>query len=103
MGYMAEATVFAFVGVISAREMTEKQYCWQFAAAEFFVVILGRGLAIFISYGLFTCCKGNPENKLNCSQLTFITYAALIRGAIAFGLSQELNPETFGSNPGIHA
>ena len=24
MGYMAEATVFAFVGVISAREMTEK-------------------------------------------------------------------------------
>jgi hypothetical protein len=36
--------------------------------------------------------------------LLFITYAALIRGAIAFGLSQNLDDHYFGytDNDGVH-
>lgn len=35
-------------------------------------------------------------NKLTPSQIMFVVYAALIRGAIAFGLSQNLAPDVFG-------
>lgn len=52
----------------------------------FFIVIFGRFFAVYLSYALFMCCKGKEENKLSFPQLTFISYAALIRGAIAFGL-----------------
>ena len=84
---MAEATVFGFVGVISAKELTTKHYCIEFAAMMFVVVIVGRFAAVYTSYYIFSCCKGYPLNKLGFNQLTFIAYAALIRGAIAFGLS----------------
>ena len=65
---------------------------------EFFVVIIGRFLAVFISYYLFACCKSSEGDKLTVNQVAFIAYAALIRGAIAFGLSQELDPDRFGSH-----
>jgi len=53
-------------------------------------------MAIYTTYSLFICCKGNAENKLSLSQLTFCSYAALIRGAIAFGLIQNVNNKQFG-------
>ena len=98
MGYMAEATVFGFVGIISAKELTSKYYCIEFAALMFVVVIVGRFAAVYTSYFVFSCCKGSPENRLSFKQLTFIAYAALIRGAIAFGLSQEITPKSFAKS-----
>lgn len=98
LGYMCEATVFAYVGIIFPQELTERPWCWKFVLVEFAVVIIGRFMAIFIAYFVFECCPGRPENKLTCNQLSFIAYAALIRGAIAFGLSQEISEKHFGLN-----
>jgi NADH:ubiquinone oxidoreductase subunit 5 (subunit L)/multisubunit Na+/H+ antiporter MnhA subunit len=69
---------------------------------EFIVVVVGRFTAIFISYYFFEFFFGDPKNKLSPAQITFVVYAALIRGAIAFGLSQELSPSHFGHSDGEH-
>lgn len=96
---MAEAIVFAYVGVISASTLTTKRLCWKLIVGEFFIVIIGRFMAVYLAYFIFECaCCGHKTNKLSCSQLTFIAYAALIRGAIAFGLSQNLNGSNFGGD-----
>ena len=44
---------------------------------------------------MFECFKGDKSNKLNFREISFLTYAALIRGAIAFGLVENLDPHTF--------
>jgi len=51
------------------------------------VVVVGRFSAIYVSYAIFMCFPGKKANALSFKQLTFVAYAALIRGAIAFGLS----------------
>ena len=56
----------------------------------FFIVIIGRFGAVFISYGLFSLCTKN-NSKLSIRELSFVSYAALIRGAIAMGLIQKLD------------
>lgn len=86
---MAEAIVFAYVGVVFAPTFYTEPIAWKLVIALFFIVIIGRLLAVFLSYCLFECrcCPGSIMNKLSCNQLVFIAYAALIRGAIAFGLA----------------
>lgn len=59
--------------------------------AEFFIIIIGRTLAILISYYMFSCCSKEENDKLSLNELLFISYAALIRGAIAFGLVTNLS------------
>mmetsp|Transcript_7908 Transcript_7908/g.13267 ORF Transcript_7908/g.13267 Transcript_7908/m.13267 type:complete len:80 (-) Transcript_7908:988-1227(-) len=44
---------------------------------------------------MFECLKGDKANKLNFKEISFLTYAALIRGAIAFGLVENLDDHTF--------
>lgn len=66
LGYMCEAIVFAYVGVVFPQELKERPWCWSFVLCEFFVVIIGRFLAIYISYYVFECCPGKSENKLSC-------------------------------------
>ena len=86
MGYMAEATVFGYVGIVSAQTMHYSPTSWLLILGMFFIVIIGRFSAVFISYGLFSLCSKNESNKLSLRQLSFVSYAALIRGAIAMGL-----------------
>ena len=50
---------------------------------------------------MFECC--NKKNKLTWRQVLFATYAAYIRGAIAFGLSQNLKDEHFGNHVDGHS
>ena len=61
-------------------------FSWKFILAELIIVVIGRFAAVYISYYLFACCPGKKFNKLNFRQLSFLAYAALIRGSIAFGL-----------------
>ena len=91
LGFGAEAMVFVFVG-LTVTYYAQKEICWKFVIAEFFIVIIGRFGAIFISYYMFGCCR--KENaKLTVRQLAFIAYAALIRGAIAFGLVTNIDED----------
>jgi hypothetical protein len=36
-------------------------FSWQFVLAMFFIVIIGRFGAVFISYGLFSCCTKDSD------------------------------------------
>ena len=94
LGFAAEAFVFSFIG-LSVMYYSDYPYSWQFIVAEFFIVVVGRYLAISLSYYMFSCCKGSDSNKLSFKEITFLTYAALIRGAIAFGLVENLDEHTF--------
>ena len=51
-------------------------------------ILLGRGCGVFVLMGLLKMCgyEKNDEDRLKWSELLFIWYAGLIRGAIAFGL-----------------
>ena len=64
MGYIAEALVFGYIGITSAYSFKHQACSWQFILAEFFIVIVGRTAGIFLSYYVFSCCPGNPVNKL---------------------------------------
>jgi hypothetical protein len=66
-------------------------YSWKLILAEFFIVIIGRYSAITLSYYIFGFAKGSPSNNLSFREISFVTYAALIRGAIAFGLVEDLD------------
>jgi len=92
LGYAAEAFVFVFLG-LSVMFYSVYPSSWQFVLAEFFIVIIGRTLAIWASYYTFSKCKGDKTNKLTLRELTFVSYAALIRGSVAFGLCEKLSDE----------
>jgi len=64
--------------------------------AEFFIVIIGRYTAICVAYYMFECFSGDKSNKLTFREVTFLAYAAFIRGCIAFGLVENLDEHKFG-------
>jgi len=91
LGYISEAAVFGFIGVSAEHYIFLTPFSWGFVVGGFFIVIVGRYLAIYISYYVFEVCPiGSKENYLNFRQLTFLSWAALIRGAIAFGLISKV-------------
>lgn len=96
LGFIAEAVVFGYVGITAAYEWLNYERDLVFVVIGFFVVIIGRFGAIYITYYMFACVPGDKRNKLTFPQLTFCSYAALIRGAIAFGLIQNLSWKNFG-------
>ena len=44
---------------------------------------------------MFSCFKGDPKNKLTFNEISFCSYAAFIRGAIAFGLVEQIPADNF--------
>ena len=74
---------------------TTYPFSWQLIIYMFFVVVIGRYAGICLSYYMFECIKGDKSNKLSFREISFATYAAFIRGAIAFGLVEELETENF--------
>jgi NhaP-type Na+/H+ or K+/H+ antiporter len=93
LGYVAESSVFAYLGVSGVYYLLSQPICWSFLIAELGIVIVGRTFAIFISYYIFECFPGSPDNKLTVNQVAFLVYAALIRGSIAFGLILKMDDD----------
>ena len=62
--------------------------------AEMIICICARSCGTFGLIGLLKLCGYEKDNvnKLTCRELTFISFAGLIRGAIAFGLVLRLDP-----------
>lgn len=88
--------MFSFIG-LSLMFYSDYPYSWQFICAEFFIIIFGRFVAIVCAYYVFEIFKGDPSNKLSFSEVTFLSYAAFIRGCIAFGLVENLNGDKFAN------
>jgi solute carrier family 9 (sodium/hydrogen exchanger), member 8 len=62
LGYVAESSVFAYLGVSGVYYMVTQPICWSFIGSMLLIIIIGRALAIFISYYVFACFPGNDEN-----------------------------------------
>ena len=91
IGFACEAFIFAYLGLVFFNYLSR---AWSFTliAFELPIICLGR---IIGTFGLLTliriiCCK---KFFLNCGELTFVWFAGLIRGAIAFGLVLRLDSE----------
>lgn len=94
LGTAAEAAVYSYIGIALVSQIP-LYWSFGFIFAEFFLIIAGRLIAIFSTFFLFRlCCK---SRTLNLRELTFISYAGMIRGAIAFALVLTLpfvDPDT---------
>lgn len=93
-GFAAEAFVFSFIG-LSFFFYIDYPFSWKFIVAGFFIVVIGRYVSIVTSYYMFACFKGDKSNYLSLNEISFATYAAFIRGAIAFGLVENLPEASF--------
>lgn len=54
------------------------------------IIIVGRFTSVFVIYYGSRICSRSKNTRVNFAQLLYISYAALIRGAIAFGLVARL-------------
>lgn len=87
LGFLSESFVFSYLGLTFFSYKTF-QWSYDLIIVEFLVILVGRGLGTFGLFSLLKLCgyeKDNPK-KITWKELTFIWYAGLIRGAIAFGL-----------------
>jgi len=83
MGITAEAAVYSYVGIALLNAIPQ-WWSFGFIGAQFIMIVLGRIFAVFfIFYAFRLCCK---TRTINFYELVFITYAGMIRGAIAFAL-----------------
>jgi len=64
----------------------------------FFIIIIGRLISVFgVFYSSRLCCK---RKTINFRELCFISYAGMIRGAIAFALVLKLPVTTIDATNG---
>jgi len=87
LGFLAESFVFSYLG-LTFFSYKYLEWSYELIIVEMCVILIGRGLGTFGLIGLLKLCKYEKHNpkKITWKELTFIWYAGLIRGAIAFGL-----------------
>ena len=91
IGFGCEAFIFAYLGLVFFSNFNR---VWSFTLIAFeFPIVCGSRLLGCFSLKILTqllCCK---PFFLSWSELTFLWFAGLIRGAIAFGLVLRLESE----------
>jgi NhaP-type Na+/H+ or K+/H+ antiporter len=87
MGTFCEASVYSYVG-IALYSSIPTWWSFSFIGILFGIVVVFRLVAIFSVFYLGRlCCR---RKTISCRELTFISYAGMIRGAIAFALVLEI-------------
>eukprot|EP00347_Sterkiella_histriomuscorum_P013016 403366336 len=90
IGYAAEAFVFGYIG-LTFFSYVHYEWSWRLFVGEVIVVFVGRfsgTIGIIKILGLFGYKAG-----IGLKELTFISYAGMIRGAVAFGLVLKIDHE----------
>jgi NhaP-type Na+/H+ or K+/H+ antiporter len=83
MGTAAEAGVYSYIG-IGLYSLIPTWWSPMFIFAQLVIIISGRFIAVMTIFYLGRlCCR---KKTINFRELCFITYAGMIRGAIAFAL-----------------
>lgn len=98
LGAVAEAGVYSYVG-IALYAAIATWWSTSFILAQTAIIIVGRLIAIFFSFYAFRLCF--RKKTINFNELCFISYAGMIRGAIAFALVLEIpyNDPTLNNCP----
>lgn len=83
LGTAAEAGVYSYIG-IAVYALIPGFWSFSFVFIQFFIIVVFRVFSVFaVFYTGRLCCK---KRTINFRELTFISYAGMIRGAIAFAL-----------------
>jgi len=83
LGEMAEAAVYSYVG-IALYSTIPSWWSWSFIFVQLGIIFGGRIIGVMSTFYLCRCCFKKKTIAFN--ELIFITYAGMIRGAIAFAL-----------------
>ena len=83
LGEMAEAAVYSYVG-IALYSTIPTWWSWSFVFIQLGIIFVGRIIGVLSTFYTCRCCFKKKTIKFN--ELIFITYAGMIRGAIAFAL-----------------
>ena len=83
IGELAEAAVYSYVG-LSLYSTIPTWWSWSFVFIQLAIIFGGRIFGVITTFYTFRlCCK---KKTIKFNELLFITYAGMIRGAIAFAL-----------------
>lgn len=88
LGHAAEAFLFTYLG-LSLIGISEEKFSGWFTAGVMLAGVLARACAIFIPIGLLMLCR-KCKAGLSFKQLATIWFSGIIRGAIAFALSLQV-------------
>ena len=83
LGEMAEAAVYSYVG-LALYSTIPTWWSWSFIFLQLAIIFGGRIIGVLSTFYMCRCCFKKKTIKFN--ELLFITYAGMIRGAIAFAL-----------------
>ena len=87
LGFGFEAFVFSYLG-LTFFAYYDYPWSWQFISIEILIIIVGR---IFGTIGLiYVFALFGHKKSVSFREICFISYAGMIRGAIAFGLVLRL-------------
>lgn len=98
LGFGAEAFVFSYLG-LTFFSYSNFYWSWHLIVTQLIIILVGRVFGTFGLIGLLklVCCH---KPRVSWTELLYIWYAGLIRGAIAFGLVLRI-PETEPERPVI--
>lgn len=88
LGAACEAAVYSYIG-IALYSLIATKWCWTFIFCELAIVIVGRIICVIGVFYMFRICFRAKTIAFN--ELCFITYAGMIRGAIAFALVLKID------------
>lgn len=93
LGFGFEAFVFAYLGLsfFAYADLNHFPWSWSFILIELFVCIVARIAGTVALFYFIVLLRHKPQISLR--QVCFISYAGMIRGAIAFGLVLKLNSD----------
>ena len=83
IGELAEAAVYSYVG-LALYSTIPTWWSWSFVFIQLAIIFGGRIVGVLGTFYCFRLCFKKKTIKFN--ELLFITYAGMIRGAIAFAL-----------------
>lgn len=87
IGHAAEAGVYSYIG-LSLYSNIAGWWSWSFIILQCLLIIIGRYAAIYSSFYFFKLFF--KSNTINASELAFIGWGGMIRGAIAFALVMKI-------------
>ena len=87
VGEASEAAIYAYVG-LALYSTIPTWWSWSFILVQFIIVVGGRVVAILLVFYSFRLCF--KSKTINFKELLFISYAGMIRGAVAFALVLQI-------------
>ena len=83
LGEMAESAVYSYVG-LALYSTIPTWWSWSFIFLQLAIIFGGRIIGVMCTFYSCRCCF--KKKTIKFKELIFITYAGMIRGAIAFAL-----------------